>query len=152
MIVPVRDNQPKRVANQAPETGEQTDDDKDPPPARKRHEFGGKFRLNTGAAHQLRSFRKGERPGQARLAFGVLFGYGIIGVFFGVFVLWMGLAPLTSAVIARGELVVFSNQKVIQHLYGGTVAEILAREGDRVTKGQVLLRLDDKGARARRRS
>ena len=79
-----------------------------------------------------------------------LAGYGIIGVFFGVFVLWMGLAPLTSAVIATGELVVFSNQKVIQHLYGGTVAEILARQGDRVTKGQVLLRLDDKGARARK--
>ena len=79
-----------------------------------------------------------------------LFGYGIIGAFFGVFVLWMGLAPLTSAVIARGKLVVISNEKVIQHLYGGTVAEILAREGDRVTKGQVLLRLDDKGARARK--
>ena len=25
-----------------------------------------------------------------------LAGYGIIGVFFGIFVLWMGLAPLTT--------------------------------------------------------
>ena len=40
VIVPVRDDQRKRVTNQATETSKQAADDNTPPPARKRYEFG----------------------------------------------------------------------------------------------------------------
>jgi len=55
---------------------------------------------------------------------------------------------LNGAVIASGTLVVDSYVKPIQHLKGGTVGEILVRNGDKVEAGQVLLRLDDTQARA----
>ncbi len=55
---------------------------------------------------------------------------------------------LNGAVIASGTLVVDSYVKPIQHLKGGTVGEILVRNGDKVEAGQVLLRLDDTQAQA----
>jgi HlyD family secretion protein len=45
-------------------------------------------------------------------------------------------------VIAPGVLVVDSNRKTVQHLEGGTVAELLVREGDTVAAGQPVIRLD----------
>ena len=69
---------------------------------------------------------------------------GIIGiiVFLGGFTLWAATAPLNSAVLAKGLITVESHRKTVQHLTGGIVNEILVEEGDRVHKGQVLLRLD----------
>ncbi|OZB85181.1 MAG: hypothetical protein B7Z48_06305, partial [Thiotrichales bacterium 12-47-6] len=61
----------------------------------------------------------------------------------GGFVLWAGLAPLKSAVVATGKVVVESRNKVVQHLDGGLVAEIYVKEGDLVKKNQPLLRLSD---------
>jgi len=43
---------------------------------------------------------------------------------------------------------VVSNKKTIQHQYGGTISEILVAEGDRVKKGQVLIRLNNAQPRA----
>ncbi|MCY4592257.1 MAG: HlyD family type I secretion periplasmic adaptor subunit [Alphaproteobacteria bacterium] len=70
------------------------------------------------------------------------FGYAVIILFFGVFGGWAFLAPLASGVTANGAIEVRSGIKTVQHLEGGLVKEILVREGDRVIKGQVLLRLD----------
>jgi HlyD family type I secretion membrane fusion protein len=61
---------------------------------------------------------------------------------FGGAAAWSMLAPLESAVIAPGVLVVDSNRKTVQHLEGGTVAELLVREGDTIAAGQPLMRLD----------
>lgn len=66
----------------------------------------------------------------------------IIGGFFGVFGGWAGLAPLESAAIAPGVVIVDSNRKTIQHLEGGIVQTIHVRDGDIVRKGQVLVTLD----------
>ena len=44
--------------------------------------------------------------------------------------------------IANGQVVVEGNRKTIQHLEGGVVAEILVREGQTVSQGDVLVRLD----------
>lgn len=49
---------------------------------------------------------------------------------------------LSGAVVAVGHLVVSSYPKAVQHLEGGTVAEIDVSNGDRVTAGEVLIRLD----------
>lgn len=74
---------------------------------------------------------------------GVLWiGYGIVFVFFGVFGLWAALAPLGSGAVAQGQIQVIGNQRVVQHLEGGIIKEIMVSEGDRVTRGQPLVVLD----------
>lgn len=70
-------------------------------------------------------------------------------LFFGIFGLWSAFAPLDSAAIATGEVILDSNKKTVQHLEGGIVDEILVREGDRVEKGEALIRLDETTAKAR---
>ena len=54
---------------------------------------------------------------------------------------WALLHKLDSAVIANGVVAVESNRKVVQHLEGGIVSEILVENADMVTEGQVLIRL-----------
>jgi len=68
--------------------------------------------------------------------FGLIFG-------FGGFLTWAFLAPLDEGVVAPGEVTVVSYKKTIQHQYGGTIKEILVKEGDHVKEGQILIRLND---------
>ncbi|MGX8008046.1 HlyD family type I secretion periplasmic adaptor subunit [Mesorhizobium sp. ORM8.1] len=55
---------------------------------------------------------------------------------------WASVTEIAGAVIAPGTLVVDSHVKNVQHSTGGIVAEIDARDGDRVKAGDLLLRLD----------
>ncbi len=73
----------------------------------------------------------------------VLFGMLIMFGFFGGFMAWAMLAPLSEAAIAPGMIKVEGTRRTLQHLEGGMVREILVRDGDRVREGQVLMRLDD---------
>jgi len=73
----------------------------------------------------------------------ILFGFVAIALFFGAFVAWSILAPLSEAAIAPGMIKVEGTRRTVQHLEGGIVREILVRDGDRVQPGQVLVRLDD---------
>lgn len=82
------------------------------------------------------------RPSKPTWAGASRFGYAIIILFFGGLGGWAGVAPLASGVNVSGSIQVDSGVKTVQHLDGGMVTEILVREGDRVTKGQVLMRLD----------
>jgi HlyD family secretion protein len=75
---------------------------------------------------------------------GMMLVLGFIVVFFG----WAGLAPLDSAVMAQGTVVVETHRKVIQHLEGGIVREVRVIEGQEVKAGDVLIRLDDTQPRA----
>ncbi|PZX13102.1 HlyD family secretion protein [Palleronia aestuarii] len=59
------------------------------------------------------------------------------------------LAQISGAVVGMGKLIVEGRWKEIQHLEGGTVAEIRVAEGDAVEKGQVLFRLDPTTVEAR---
>lgn len=68
-----------------------------------------------------------------------LFGYGLIAVFFGVFLGWAMLAPLDAAVVGQGAVKVSGNREVVQHRDGGVIARIAVREGDKVEQGQVLI-------------
>ena len=61
---------------------------------------------------------------------------------------WASLTQISGAVIAPGILVVDSHVQEVQHPTGGIVAEILARDGDRVKGGDVLVRLDPTVTRA----
>jgi HlyD family type I secretion membrane fusion protein len=77
----------------------------------------------------------------------VIAGYATIFLAFGVFGTWAATAPLSGAIVSTGTVSVESNRKIIQHLEGGIVSEILVNEGTIVEPGDVLLRLDDTSAR-----
>jgi len=62
---------------------------------------------------------------------------------FGVFGIWASVAPIEGAAHAPGSVTVRSNRQLVQHLEGGIVKEIVARNGDRVRAGDALLILDD---------
>jgi HlyD family type I secretion membrane fusion protein len=78
----------------------------------------------------------------------IAFGWTIIAIVFGGFGTWASLAPLSSAAIAPGTVVVDSSRKSLQHLEGGVIREILVRDGDVVEAGEILLRLDGANVRA----
>ena len=61
----------------------------------------------------------------------------------GSFSAWATWVPLSSAVIAMGEVVVDSYRKSIQHFEGGIVENIYVRNGDIVEAGDPLIRLDE---------
>ena len=71
----------------------------------------------------------------------IIGGLIIVLVFFGGLGAWSALFPFAGAVIAPGTVKVSQERKTIQHLEGGIVDEILVKEGDKVDKGQVLVRL-----------
>jgi HlyD family secretion protein len=71
-----------------------------------------------------------------------------IGLGFGGFFAWAFTAQLDNAIPANGSIVVQSKRKTVSILEGGTLKEILVKEGDKVSAGQVLLRLDDTQAQA----
>jgi epimerase transport system membrane fusion protein len=70
-------------------------------------------------------------------------GMTIVLVTFGLFGTWAAFAPLGNAVYGNGIVTVQSYRKTVQHLEGGIVKELLARDGDTVHKGDPLIILDD---------
>jgi HlyD family type I secretion membrane fusion protein len=66
---------------------------------------------------------------------------------FGAFT-WAARAPLSSAAIASGFVSPDSSRKTVQHLEGGIIQELLVKEGDVVTAGTPLIRLETTQARA----
>ena len=56
---------------------------------------------------------------------------------------WSVFASISGAVIAGGAVEVETSNQIVEHIDGGTVSEILVRNGDRVRADQVLLRFDD---------
>lgn len=70
----------------------------------------------------------------------LLVGFGVGG--------WAISTEISGAVIAQGLVVVESNVKKVQHPTGGVVAELRAKNGDRVRAGDLLVRLDDTTTRA----
>lgn len=71
---------------------------------------------------------------------------------FAVLLLWVLFAQLDIVAVARGRLVPTTYVKIVQPAEAGIVREILVREGDRVTRGQVMVRLDSTLAAADSRS
>ena len=60
----------------------------------------------------------------------------------GILGTWSYLAPIDSAASASGFVTVKSHSKTIQHLDGGIVKELIAKDGDIVSEGDILLTLD----------
>ncbi len=77
----------------------------------------------------------------------VIAGMTIFTGFFGGLVMWSAFAPLSGAVIAGGAIAPEGATRVVQHLEGGIIEQILVKEGDRVVQGTPLIRLRDVKAR-----
>lgn len=80
-----------------------------------------------------------------------LVGLALILAVFGGFGTWAATAPLAAAVISAGSFVATGENKVVQHLEGGIIQEILVNEGDHVTAGRPLIRLDGIAAQVKQR-
>jgi HlyD family secretion protein len=75
-------------------------------------------------------------------------GIAVVAILAGGVGGWAGTTQLSGAVIAPGAVVVDSNVKKVQHPTGGVVGELRVRDGDRVSAGDILLRLDQTITRA----
>ncbi|WP_051432344.1 HlyD family type I secretion periplasmic adaptor subunit [Rhodovibrio salinarum] len=79
----------------------------------------------------------------------VAIGAIVVAIAFGAFGTWAATAPLDSAAVAPGTVMVESNRKLVQHPDGGVVKRIAVKEGDMVRRDDVLLELDTTESRAR---
>jgi membrane fusion protein, type I secretion system len=60
---------------------------------------------------------------------------------------WAAVSRIAGAVVGSGALEVQGNRQVVQHPTGGVIKEILARNGDKVAAGDVLIELDGEDLR-----
>jgi len=75
-------------------------------------------------------------------------GYAVLLLLFVAMGGWAATTDISGAVIAPGVLVVDTSVKKVQHPSGGVVGEVRVRDGDRVTAGDILVRLDETITRA----
>jgi len=69
-------------------------------------------------------------------------GVGVILAAMGGLIVWASLAPLSSAVVSQGQIVVSSKHKLVQHRDGGIIQRINVRDGAIVKAGDVLIVLN----------
>ncbi len=79
-----------------------------------------------------------------------IFGIVVIGLFLFGFGSWAAKAPLSGAAIAPGVIAASGQNLKVQHFEGGIIQEILVKEGDKITKGQALLKIDPTQAESNR--
>ncbi len=78
----------------------------------------------------------------------LLMGFAALVLLVGGLGAWAVEARIAGAVVAGGMVQVESNRQVVQHPEGGVVGAILARDGDRVEAGEIVMRFDDTLLRA----
>lgn len=69
----------------------------------------------------------------------------LILIFFLVATVWAWFAVVDEVTHAEGKVIPSSRVQVIQNLEGGILKEILVSEGQLVSNGQVIMRIDDTG-------
>jgi protease secretion system membrane fusion protein len=79
----------------------------------------------------------------------IRWGFAVLILGFGGFLVWAALAPLDEGVPAQGMVSIDTKRKLVQHLSGGIVKDVLVKEGQLVKTGDVLLTLDNIAAKAR---
>ncbi len=79
--------------------------------------------------------------GPVNPSFHVLAGLLVLMLSLGALFAWSVAAPLSSAVVALGTVVVDSSRKILQHPEGGVIRQIHVRDGDVVDEGQILVSL-----------
>jgi len=76
----------------------------------------------------------------------------IAAVFFIGFLGWAAFTRLDAAAYAPGTLVVSGQRQTVQHRDGGVVGAIYVHDGERVVRGQLLIRLSAAEVRAQERA
>ena len=76
-------------------------------------------------------------------SYAINLGLSVIFIVFVVLAGWLYYAPLAASSVAPGNVSADLDKKTIQHLEGGKVTAIFVKDGDRVTKGETLLKLRD---------
>jgi HlyD family secretion protein len=85
----------------------------------------------------------GLRGARSSIRLHLIIGLTVVVILAGGLGGWASTAEISGALIAPGSIVVESNVKKVQHPTGGVVGEVLARDGDIVKAGDVVVRLDD---------
>ncbi|MEL7213506.1 MAG: HlyD family type I secretion periplasmic adaptor subunit [Pseudomonadota bacterium] len=85
-------------------------------------------------------------PWSAR--YGILIGWAALTVLVLGVGAWAATTRIAGAIIASGTIVVQNNRQVVQHPEGGVVSAILARNGDLVAAGDVILRFQGQHLRS----
>ena len=67
----------------------------------------------------------------------------MLAIVFACFVVWAALFSVDKVTRGAGRIVPSTQNQLVQHLEGGIVKQILVQEGQRVFKGQVLLRISN---------
>ena len=75
-------------------------------------------------------------------------GLLVLAAGMGGFLLWASFAPLDEGVPTQGTVTLDTKRKTVQHISGGIVKEVLVKEGQLVTEGEPMLRLDGALAKA----
>ena len=70
-------------------------------------------------------------------------GVGIVVFVFLILGGWSAFAPLATSSVAIGKISADTEKKIVQHLDGGIIKEILVKDGDEVKQGDILIKLDD---------
>lgn len=83
-----------------------------------------------------------SRPDISRARLPMFIGFLALALLCGGIGYWAVSARIAGAVIATGDVEVESNRQVVEHQEGGTIAELLKRDGDAVAAGDVILRLE----------
>ncbi len=73
----------------------------------------------------------------------VILGGLALMVLVGGFGVWAVATEIAGAIVASGRVEVDRNRQIVQHIDGGVVTALSVDEGDVVSKGQLLIRLDD---------
>ena len=77
-----------------------------------------------------------------------IFGWAVTGLFVIGGGVWAATAKIDGAAIALGTVGVESSRKSVAHLEGGIIREIMVKEGEKVSRGQTLIRMDETRAHA----
>jgi hemolysin D len=91
-----------------------------------------------GSTHQQVALK--QSPQMVRLVVWVLMGTTAFGV------TWLAFAKTEEVVTAPGKLEPIGDVKTVQMPQGGVLKQMLVKEGERVSKGEVLLRLDNEAS------
>lgn len=66
-------------------------------------------------------------------------GMLVIFLFFGILGVWAFFGTIQGAVVSSGRIKIDTERKIVQHLEGGIVEEVLVREGQEVVQGEPLI-------------
>jgi HlyD family type I secretion membrane fusion protein len=97
----------------------------------------------TAACPSMHEWHRGVPSG---LRTPILLGIAVLVLCVGGFGLWSCIAVIDGAVVVSGSFVATGQNKFVQHLEGGILRDVLAKEGELVEVNQTLLRLDPTAA------